>query len=290
MAQPDLASQQPRPATDEDDPRRVYLDLLKRTLTRYAFGETRRPIVFRQGFVFRWLHLLAKYPVERKRWELVRRCPFDAEARSQGRDYPAEAETMVGLSRLDNLEQCITDVLDRDVAGDLIETGVWRGGASIFMRAVLKAYGDRDRVVWCADSFNGLPKPDAALHPDDAEDALWDQSILAVSLDEVRSNFERYGLLDERVKFLPGWFKDTLPTAPIEKLSVLRLDGDLYESTMVALQSLYPKLTVGGYVIVDDYHAIRGCRRAVDDFRSQHGIEDEMLRVDWTCVFWRRSK
>jgi hypothetical protein len=196
---------------------------------------------------------------------------------------------MIGLKRLDNLERCIADVLERDVPGDLIETGVWRGGAVIFMRAALKANGDRDRIVWVADSFRGLPKPDSSQHLDDVDDALWNKQDLMVPLEEVRANFTRYGLLDEQVRFLPGWFQDTLPDAPIERLSILRLDGDLYESTMVALCSLYPKLSVGGYVIVDDYYAIRGCRRAVDDFRARHGIDDEMHQVDWACAFWRRS-
>jgi O-methyltransferase len=179
-------------------------------------------------------------------------------------------------------------VLARDDPGDLIETGVWRGGSTIFMRAVLKAHGDRDRVVWVADSFQGLPKPDPS-HADDVEDKLWSQQSLSVPLAEVRDNFRRYGVLDEQVSFLPGWFSDTLPRAPIERLAVLRLDGDLYESTMTALRALYPKLSVGGYVIVDDYHAVRGCRRAVDDFRTEHGVEDELHEVDWTCVYWRRS-
>jgi O-methyltransferase len=275
--------------TNDADPRHLYLELLKRTLTRYAFGETWRPYVPRQMQLLQRLPFLSRRLGMEGKWSIARRCPFDAEARMQGSDWPTEAETMVGLRRLDNLQQCITDVLDKEVAGDLVETGVWRGGASIFMRAVLKAHGDCHRRVWCADSFKGLPKPDKDLHPYDAQDALWQQPELAVSLEEVKSNFERYELLDDQVKFLPGWFQDTLPTAPVQKISVLRLDGDLYESTMVALQSLYPKLSVGGYVIVDDYHAVRGCRRAVDDFRAQQSIEDQMIQVDWTCMFWCRS-
>lgn len=281
----------PLPATPaETDAPRLYLDLLKNVLSRCAFGEAYRPLAPRDGTARGRLYR----PVERllgsRGLGLVRRIPFDPVARSEGRDRPAEAETMIGLKRLDNLQSCISDVLARDVPGDLIETGVWRGGAVIFMRAVLEAYGDRRRTVWVADSFRGLPKPDAALHPDDAEDALWSESDLAVSLEQVKDNFRRYGLLDNQVRFLPGWFKDTLPSAPIERLSILRLDGDLYESTMTALEALYPRLSPGGYVIVDDYHAVRGCRRAVDDFRAARGITDELQRVDWTCVFWRRSK
>jgi O-methyltransferase len=267
----------------------LYLDLLKKVLTRYLFGETYRPIGSRHSSARHWLHQPAEHLLRRTGRELVRRIPFDAEARTEGRDRPVEAETMVGLKRLDNIQSCVTDVLNRGVPGDLIETGVWRGGAVIFMRAVLKAYGVQDRTVWAADSFRGLPKPDASLHPDDAEDALWSERDLAVGLEQVKDNFRRYGLLDEHVRFLPGWFKDTLPTAPIERLSILRLDGDLYESTTTALESLYPQLSAGGYAIIDDYHAVRGCRRAVDDFRARHGITDELQQADWTCVFWRRS-
>jgi O-methyltransferase len=195
---------------------------------------------------------------------------------------------MVGLRRLGNLEHTIRDVIEQGVPGDLIETGVWRGGASIYMRALLEAYGERGRKVWVADSFQGLPKPEDG-RDEDAEDALWSVSFLAVPQEKVAANFARYGLLDDQVRFLPGWFSDTLPTAPIEQLAVMRLDGDMYDSTMVALRSLYPKLSVGGYVIVDDYHAIRGCKQAVDDFRAELGITDELHQVDWTGRYWRRT-
>src|SRR5262249_28776794 len=152
--------------------------------------------------------------------------------------------------------QTITDVIQRKVPGDLIECGAWRGGATIFMRAVLQVYGVNDRNVWVADSFEGLPKPDEKNFPDDKGIDLWAYKDLAVSVDQVKANFQRYGLLDDHVKFLVGWFKDTLPKAPIDKLAILRVDGDLYESTWEALAALYPKLSVGGYTIVDDYGAI----------------------------------
>ena len=111
-----------------------------------------------------------------------------------------------------------------------------------------------------------------------------------MSLDQVKANFARYDLLDDRVQFLKGWFKDTLPHAPISRLAVMRLDGDLYESTMDALTALYPKLSPGGYVIIDDYGAINACRQAVHDFRNTHGIEDPIQEVDWTGAYWRRSQ
>jgi O-methyltransferase len=246
-----------------DSPELLYLDLLKQCLTRSIFPEQ------------------TIYDPSSKE-----RLPFDAELRAEGRDWPDEAETMIGIRRLNNIQECVVDVIQRGVQGDLIETGVWRGGATILMRAVLKAYGD-PRTVWVADSFQGLPKPDPETYAADAGTRYFERPELAIPLETVKANFARYGLLDDQVRFLPGWFRDTLPSAPIGKLAVLRLDGDMYESTIVALDSLYPKVSRGGYVIVDDYKLER-CRAAVDDFRRDHGISDELREIDWTGVYWQR--
>jgi O-methyltransferase len=197
---------------------------------------------------------------------------------------------MVGLRRLDNVERCIADLLAQDVPGDLVEAGSWRGGTTIFMRAALAAYGDDGRRIWVADSFQGLPAPDAVAFPADAKLDYTGFAQLAVGLDQVKANFARYGLLDARVEFLPGWFKDTLATAPIDQIALLRLDGDLYESTIDALDALYPKLSVGGYCLIDDYGALDACRRAVDDYRARHGISEEIHPVDWTGAYWRRER
>jgi O-methyltransferase len=156
----------------------------------------------------------------------------DERARAEGRDWPARAHTMIGFKRLANLRMCVETVLQDDVPGDLIETGVWRGGATIFMRAILKAACVTNRIVWVADSFAGLPPPDTENYPHDAGITLHRFPQLAVSLERVQENFRRYGLLVDRVRFLKGWFRDTLPSAPIERLAVLRLDGNLYESTI----------------------------------------------------------
>lgn len=207
------------------------------------------------------------------------------------------AVTMLPLARLDNLERCIVDVVERGVEGDLIETGVWRGGSTIFMRAVLKALNVPDRVVWVADSFEGLPEPDAERFP--AEAKHFRGPILtkrmhrfAASFEDVCRNFEAYGMLDERVRFLKGWFKDTLPAAPIERLAILRLDGDYYESTWDALSALYDRLSIGGYAIIDDYGEDRWtyCAKAVDEFRQQRDIVEPLIKVDSKCSYWRKSR
>lgn len=206
------------------------------------------------------------------------------------------AVTMLPRARLDQLQACTEDVLRRGVPGDLLEAGVWRGGAAILMRAVLKVHGVADRKVWAADSFEGLPEPDATRFPKEA--AAYNGRVMqdayerfAVGLDAVKANFSCYGLLDEQVRFLPGWFKDTLAHAPIDRLAVLRLDGDYYESTRACLVHLYDRLSPGGYLIVDDYGEDdwTDCRAAVDGFRAERGITEPMVQVDRRCWYWKRG-
>jgi O-methyltransferase len=215
--------------------------------------------------------------------------PFDAARRLAGADWPTQAHSMIGEARMDNIRACVERVLMDGVPGDFIETGVWRGGSVIFMRGLLEAHGVSDRRVWVADSFRGLPPPNPAKYPKDKGIDAHQYRELAISLETVKANFARYGLLDDQVRFLEGWFRDTLPTAPIARLALMRLDGDLYESTMDALVALYPKLSVGGVVIVDDF-AIGACRAAVQDYRTAHDITDPIEPIDWTGVYWRRTR
>lgn len=197
--------------------------------------------------------------------------------------------SMIGRKRVDNLHYCIEKVLSDDIPGDLIETGVWRGGATILMRGILAAHNVIDRTVWVADSFEGLPSP--TLKQDQGINLTKDYfPVLSVGLDKVKELFLRYDLLDDQVRFLKGWFKDTLPEAQIEQLSILRLDGDLYESTMDAFRALYDKVSIGGFVIIDDYNALEVCKMAVHDFRKEKHIDDEIIKIDNTSVYWVKSK
>ncbi len=234
------------------------------------------------------------YPVDkllRKRnFIIAKRKPVIHEERMYGYDWPAQALTMIGYNRLTNIEQCIHAIIQDKVEGDLIEAGVWRGGAALFMRAMLKELSVTNRKVWLADSFRGLPKPDAVNYKADKWNRLNRLKILNVGMDEVKHNFEKYDLLDDQVKFLPGWFKDTLPEAPIEKLSLIRLDADMYESTWQALENLYPKLYPGGFVIVDDYYAFKNCKQAVDEFREKAGITEPTIDIDLEAIYWRKAK
>jgi len=226
--------------------------------------------------------------LRRRNVTLMRPLPINREVRMQGRDWPPTAYTMVGLKRLDNMQQCATEIIRNSIPGDFIEAGTWRGGAAIFLRAILKAYAVKNRFVYVADSFEGLPPSDPQRYPVDTSFDL-SGPVLAVSLDQVKLNFSRFGLLDDQVKFVKGWFKDTLPTLNDRTFSLIRLDGDMYESTMDSLRFLYPNLAVGGYIIIDDYGGVPFCREAVQDFRDTNQITEPIQEVDWTGVYWQKK-
>jgi Macrocin-O-methyltransferase (TylF) len=276
----------------------LYIDLLKKCLCASIYDESAwqplqgpmRTDVNRHN-PFQALPAALKHAairgLSKRSLMLVRKKPFDARVRDEGLDWPCFGFTMVGRKRLDNVQHCVEDILARGVPGDLVETGVWRGGTTILMRAILKKHNIEDVIVWCADSFEGMPKPTTADLKAQANSDFSDRDYLAVSLEQVQANFERFGLLDDQVKFLKGWFRDTLPTAPIERIALLRMDGDLYSSSMDALTCLYPKVSAGGYVIVDDYNSWPACRQAVDEYRRDHGIGEELVSVDPHAVYWQ---
>lgn len=287
-------------------PVRRYLDLLKSSLLNEIYLENEVRLLYlasslatgqpMDAEILRRIGELAPDLVRRVRearregrpWWLVAAEQNGAGEMLNLRNLCEFSHTMVGRARLDHLEHCLDCVRQERIAGDLIEAGAWRGGASIFMRGYLAAHEMHERRVWVADSFRGLPKPTLA------QDAGYDFSaermpILAVSLDEVKENFRRYGLLDGQVEFLEGWFRDTLPRAPVGKLALARLDGDLYESTMDALRALYPKIVPGGFAVIDDYGDFEPCRRAVDEFRASSDIRAPLRKIDWTGAFWRKE-
>lgn len=251
------------------DANTLYLELLKRSLTDTLHGREPDPEAGMQRFM---LDFIRHY-------------------------VPERAITMLPRARLDHLQACVEDVLERGVPGDLLEAGVWRGGAVALMRGVLAVHGVTDRVVWGADSFEGLPEPDAARFPREAaahdgpvlRDALQN---LAVGVDQVRANIARFGLLDAQVQLLPGWFGESLPRAPLQRLAVLRVDCDFYQSTRDVLESLYDKVSPGGHVIIDDYAEDEWthCRQAVDEFRAERGITEPLRAVDCRCYAWQRTE
>ncbi len=273
---------------------KAYLDLMKRALSASLYDESAwirmdpvRPPIAGLRQPARFARELRRYwilrALARRSIVAARARPFEESIRSEGRDWPLFGYTMIGSKRLDNIQHCVETVLREGVPGDFLEAGVWRGGATIFMRAMLQAYGIGDRKVWVADSFEGLPVP---ANDNDGAD-FSGIPILAVTEERVRANFEKFGLLDDQVVFLKGWFSETLPAAPVDQLAILRLDGDLYSSTMDTLDSMYDRVSPGGFVIVDDYHSWESCRRAVGDFLSQRSLTPAIESIDWAGAYWR---
>ena len=269
----------------------MYIDLLKKVLLDLHRVDQNEYVPIRKkkqnwkrNFLLAMNNLLNK-----NKYQICDVKVYNPEARINGIDWPTYADSMIGLKRMDNIEYCVSKVIAENVPGDFIETGVWRGGSCIFMAALLKENNITNRNVWVADSFEGLPKPDVEKYAEDKGDIHYIHPELAISMDTVKGNFNKYGLLSDNIKFLKGWFKDTLPTAPIEQLAVLRLDGDMYESTMDGLVNLYPKLSKGGYLIVDDWGVVEACKKAVLDYRKQHNINDEIIDIDGSGVYWTRS-
>jgi O-methyltransferase/8-demethyl-8-(2,3-dimethoxy-alpha-L-rhamnosyl)tetracenomycin-C 4'-O-methyltransferase len=259
------------PGASADELRAAYLDLLKLTLCDLANARTES--------VMLTIDHTGMFSKQSTAEELGHR--------ATGMHWSLHGLTMVGLTRLDDLQRCVESVVRDGVEGDLIEAGVWRGGASILMRATLDSLGE-ERTLWLADSFEGFPEPDEEAFPADHERDLSRFDFLSAPVDEVRGNFARLGL-DHGLKFVPGFFDETMPGLRGGTWSLVRLDSDTYEGTRLALDSLYPGLSTGGHLIVDDYHLLPECQRAVDDYRSEHGIEEPLESIDWNSVRWRRE-
>lgn len=203
------------------------------------------------------------------------------------------ALTMCGDASVQFLKEAMDRILSDNIPGDFIETGVWRGGIPILMRAYLRERQDRSRLVWVADSFQGLPTGWHQIkNPKDRWASLLMKFVgqLAVSQNQVEDSFRTFGLLDQQVRFLPGWFHQSLPTlAPDQKFSLIRLDGDYYESTKDALTYLYPLLSIGGFIIIDDYNLPFGCKKAVDGYRQKWGINSQLITINSQSVYWRKE-
>jgi len=226
--------------------------------------------------------------------ELLKKCILDAIYTPHeydtkilnGNYFPSRGHSMMGYKRLNNIQECFESVIKNNIKGDFIETGVWRGGGSIFA-AGLNKYLNANMKIYVADSFEGLPPPDPKYTADNG-DQHYLHKVLAVDLDTVKDNFKRYDLLDDNVIFIKGFFETSLKNNTIESLAILRLDGDMYSSTIQVLEELYDKVSVGGFIIIDDY-ALKGCNQAVNDFRKERKIVSPLIQIDWTGYYWVKS-
>lgn len=265
------------PEADAESLRRAYLDLLELALCDLT-GESTHEVMWDQRKRGYKRELLG----EPEFWR-----------RAEGKDWPLSALSMVGLKRLRDLRRCVETIVADDVPGDLIEAGSWRGGASILIRATLSSLGADERTLWVADSFQGfpLPQPGDTSADQSVEGELSGTGYFAPSLEQVRSYFARFGL-DRGVRFVPGFFEETMSTLRGGRWALIRLDADTYRATTVALEALYPGLGAGGFVVIDDYfhpYLPDSCRKAVDDFRERHGITEPIEPVDWSAGRWRRQ-
>lgn len=210
-----------------------------------------------------------------------------------GQVYKDSHMSMVGIENFNNIKVLSEIIINENIPGDFVETGIWRGGSCIFMAAILKAYNVTDRNIWGFDSFEGLPKPNAEKYPRDADDPHWKRDELAIPYEEVLENFKRCHLLSNQIKLVKGFFSDTLPKNEIDKIALLRLDGDMYESTYVALENLFPKVVQGGYIIVDDFY-LPNCRQAINDYARINNISGYMIPInayrplEGSSVYWRK--
>jgi O-methyltransferase len=234
----------------------------------------------------RYLDLLAKTLIDG-----VYR-PFDP------RDgFQPHAYSMISKERMRDVRRTCETVIADGVPGAFVETGICRGGALMMMQGVLvdtDPYSDaypephwRDlRPVFGFDSFNGVPRPymeqDAGLN-------LFTFPELAVTKAQVEKNFRNLDLWGDNVHLVEGWFKDTLAVTETGPIAVLRLDGDLYSSTLEALEALYPRLSPGGFILIDDAGDIPQCAQAVDEYRAAHAITEEIQHSDWSGWWWRKQ-
>lgn len=268
-----------------------YIELLKKSLIDYqniGRKELHEVALLPQSwktYTFSKLNLF----LNKFNYGIYKQIPVDAHKRLNGYDWPANAKTMIGLNRLNHIESMMRDLLSNHIPGDIVETGVWRGGVIILMQALLEENKTKDRKIWAFDSFEGLPIPNTSKYPADKESSLHKIKLLKASLEDVQKNIKDYNLQIENIVFCKGWFKDTLAKNSIEKIALLHIDSDLYESTYLSLSHLYPKLSEGAYIIIDDYNAFPFCKEAVDLYRKENKINAPIENIDKEAIFWKKT-
>jgi hypothetical protein len=211
--------------------------------------------------------------------------------------FAVKRNTMTTSVRCRTLWDFCKEVINKGVPGDFVECGVWKGGSAGIMALALQKFGSgQDRRLHLFDSFEGLPAP---REEDGVQAAEYSGGVNTGALESVHQCeagidivrqflFQTLGIPQSNVTFHQGWFQDTIPKlgeGP-SKISILRLDGDWYESTKVCLEHLYDRVPAGGFIILDDYFAWEGCKKATDEFRNARGITSPLTRIDVDCAYW----
>jgi len=201
--------------------------------------------------------------------------------------------TMTSVERMYALYKAVEYIEVARIPGAIVECGVWRGGSIMIALATLRALGAADRDIYLFDTFEGLPRPDDAKDIDVLGNRAihgWlphsrgsDQSNWAyASLDDVSANVALTGYPSERIHFIKGMVEDTIPTQAPNSIALCRLDTDWYASTRHEMIHLYPLLSIGGVLIIDDYGHFRGARNAVDEYLSETRTPLLLHRVDYS--------
>jgi O-methyltransferase len=201
--------------------------------------------------------------------------------------------SMTSIERLYAMYKATEYVCRAGVPGSIVECGVWRGGSMMMAALTLQALGDISRELYLFDTYEGLPKPNETEDID-----LWGHSAYnewtrhrrtdessdwaLASLEEVRANLASTGYPSEKLFLVKGMVQKTLPTATLDRIALLRLDTDWYESTVCELENLCPLLTHNGVLIIDDYGHMRGQRKAVDEYFVRNGPFMLLNRVDYS--------
>ncbi len=188
--------------------------------------------------------------------------------------------TMVTNKNLVTLYNLVREVTRARLPGDIVECGVWNGGSAAVMGyadAQENAHESSRRTIWLFDSFEGLPpvtEKDVNVKKENYF-VGWNKG----SITAVKNAFSKLGLPLDHVKVVPGWFETTLKTAGVERIAILHIDADWYESVKIVLDVFYEKIVPGGYVILNDFGTWDGCNQAVDDFFAEHGLSDICLTI-----------
>jgi O-methyltransferase len=190
---------------------------------------------------------------------------------------------MVGLARLKNLVR-LAELIDlENIAGDIVECGTWNGGSGALL-AQVGARSPHERMTWLFDSFEGLPAPSEK----DGKAAVPYRGKCRGATDSVREVLGKLAVPETRARIVPGWFQDTLAQAPIQRIALLHIDADWYESVRFVLDTLYPRVTPGGYVVLDDYGYWQGCRTAWEEFQATLPAAPALVSVDGIGCFLRK--
>jgi O-methyltransferase len=254
-----------------------------------AGAEMERTMGFAKRLV---LSLIEKCGYRVTRFDDVSQFPPDFDSSMQEIVKFVQPYTMTSAERVFTLRQSVQHIIDHDIPGDIVECGVWKGGSMMAVARTLLDMGVSDRHLYLFDTFEGMPEPtnvDVNAEGQTAVDLLSSQDdainreALCVSLEEVKRNLQFTKYPTSFLHFVKGPVEKTIPQHAPEKIALLRLDTDWYESTYHEMCHLYPRLSPGGILIIDDYGYWTGAKMAVDQYYAEQRLKPFLGRIDATA-------